>query len=119
MNSQKKNFLQLYYPGLLDVEGFAAEEEFLDVGEELLGVGHLRGNVVGGALAPGVAAQRLRPQAEGALRRAAARGIERHKRVQQERHVVLGDVEVASVNLSGPGHLVELFGGNLRPVGVV
>jgi hypothetical protein len=80
---------------------------------------HLGGHVVGRALAPGVAAQRLRPQAEGALRRAAARGVERDKRMQQERHVVLGDVEVAGVDLGRPGHLVELLRRDLRTVGIV
>ena len=39
--------------------------------------------------------------------------------MQQEGHVVLGDVEVAGVDLGRPGHLVELLGGDLRPVGVV
>ena len=63
--------------GLLDVEGVVVEEELLYVGEELLGLAHLGGHVVGGALAPGVAAEGLRPEAEGALRRAAAGGVER------------------------------------------
>jgi hypothetical protein len=62
-------------------------------------------------------AQRLRPEAEGALRRAAARGVERDVRVQQERHVVAGHVHVALVDLGGPGHRVEVF--NLRAVGIV
>ena len=57
-------------------------------GEVLLRPLHLGGHVVGGALAPGVAAERLRPQAEGALRRAAARGVERDVGMQQEGHVV-------------------------------
>ena len=42
---------------LLDVEGVVVEEEFLDFGEELLGVRHLGGDVVGRALAPRVAAE--------------------------------------------------------------
>jgi hypothetical protein len=104
---------------LLDVEGVVVEEEFLDVGEELLGVRHLGGDVVGGALAPGVAGERLRPEAEGALRRAAAGAVERDVRMQQERDVVARDVHVAGVDVGDPGHvgLVELL--DLRTVGVV
>ena len=37
--------------------------------------------------------------------------------MQQERHVVAGDVHVALVDLGGPGHGVEVF--DLRAVGVV
>ncbi len=103
----------------LDVEGVVVEEELLDVGEELLGVGHLGGDVVGGALAPGVAGKGLGPEAEGALGGAAAGGVERDVGVEQEGDVVLGDVHVAGVDLGGPGHvgLVELF--HLRAVRVV
>ena len=39
--------------------------------------------------------------------------------MQQEGHVVPGDVEVARVDLGGPGHLVELLRRHLRPVGIV
>ena len=105
--------------GLLDVEGVVVEEELLDVGEELLGLLHLGGDVVGGALAPGVAGEGLGPEAEGALRGAAAGGVEGDVGVKEEGHVVLGDVEVAVVDLGGPGHLVELLGGDLRAVGIV
>ena len=69
------------------------------------------------ALAPGVAGERLGPEAEGALRGAAAGGVERDVGVEQERHVVAGDVHVALVDLGGPGHGVEVF--DLRAVGVV
>ena len=57
----------------LDVEGIVVEEELLHFRKVLLGPLHLRGHVVARPLAPCVPAQRLRPQAEGALRRAAAR----------------------------------------------
>ena len=110
-------FAELDGAGLLDVEGVVVEEELLDVGEVFLGPLHLGGHVVGGALAPGVAGERLRPEAEGALRRAAAGGVERDVGVQQERHVVAGDVHVALVDLGGPGHRVEVF--DLRAVGIV
>ncbi len=95
----------------------SSKKNSLTCGEVLLGPLHLGGDVVGGALAPGVAGERLRPEAEGALRRAAARGVERDVGVQQERHVVAGDVHVALVDLGGPGHRVEVF--DLRAVGVV
>ena len=102
---------------LLDVEGVVVEEELLHLGEVLLGPGQLGGNIVCGALAPGVAAQRLRPEAEGTLRRAAARGVERDEGMQQEGHVVAGHVQVALVDFGGPGHGVQIF--DLRTVGVV
>jgi hypothetical protein len=102
---------------LLDVEGVVVEEELLDLGEVLLGPLELGGHVVGGPLAPGVAAEGLRPEAEGALRRAAAGGVERDVGMEQEGHVVLGDVHVALVDLGGPGHRVQVF--DLRAVGVV
>src|SRR5579875_4226763 len=100
--------------GLLDVEGVVVEEELLDVREVLLGPLHLGGYVVGAALAPGVTGEGLRPEAEGALRGAAACAVERDIGVQQERDVVLGDVHVALVDLGGPGHRVEIF--DLRTV---
>src|SRR6185437_10491725 len=102
---------------LLDVEGVIVEEEFLDVREVLLGPLKLGSDVVGGALAPGVTGEGLRPEAEGALRGAAAGGVERDVGVQKERDVVLRDVHVALVDLGGPGHRVEIF--DLRAVGVV
>ena len=86
-------------------------------GKFLLGPGEFGRHIVGGALAPGVTAERLRPQAEGALRRAAARGVERDIRVKQEGDVVAGDVHVALVDLGRPWHRVQVF--NLRTVGIV
>ncbi len=102
---------------LLDVEGIVVEEELLDVGEVLLCPCHFGGNVVGGTLAPGMAAESLGPQAERALRRATARGVERDVRVQKERHVVARDVHVARVDLGSPGHRVEVF--DLRAIRIV
>ena len=110
-------FAELDGAGLLDVEGVVVEEELLHLGEVLLGPCEFRGHVVGGALAPGVTAEGLRPEAEGALRRAAARGVKRDVRVKQEGDVVAGDVHVALVDLGGPGHGVEVF--NLGTIGIV
>ena len=59
----------------------------------------------------------LRPQAEGAQRRAAARGVEGDERVQQERNVVARDVQIALVDLGHPGQRVQIFDG--RPFRVV
>ncbi len=105
--------------GLLDVEGVVVKEKLFDVREELFGMRHLGGDVVGGALAPGVTGEGLRPKAKGALGGAAARGVERNIGVQQEGHVVARDVHVAGVDVGDPGHvrLVELF--DLRTIGVV
>ncbi len=103
----------------LDIEGVVVEKVFLHVGEELLGLGHLGSDVVCAALAPCVAGEGLRPEAEGALGRAAAGGIQRDVRVQKEGNTVFGDVEIAVVDLGGPGHLVELFGADLRAIGIV
>ena len=110
-------FAELDGAGLLDVEGVVVEEELLDFREVLLGPFEFGGHVVGGALAPGVAAEGLRPEAEGALRRATARGVERDVGMEQEGHVVARDVHVALVDLGGPGHRVEIF--DLRAVGIV
>ena len=110
-------FAELDGANLLDVEGVVVEEELLDFGEVLLGPLQFGGNIVGGALAPGVTAERLRPEAEGALRRAAARGVERDVGMQQEGDVVARHVHVALVDLGGPGHRVEVF--DLRTVGIV
>ncbi len=52
---------------------------------------------------------RLRPQAERAHRRAAARGVERNVRIQQERNVVAREIEIALVDLGDPGQLVQIF----------
>lgn len=103
--------------GLLDVEGVVVEEELFDVGEVLLGPGHLGGDVIGRSLAPGVAGEGLGPEAEGALRGAAAGGVEGDVGVEEEGDVVAGDVHVALVDLGGPGHGVEVF--DLGAIGVV
>ena len=99
------------------VEGIVVEEDLLDVGELLEGVAHFVGHVVGRAQAPAVAGMGLRPQAEGAQGRASARGVERNERVQQERDVVAGDIEIALVGLGDPGQRVQVLDG--RAFGVV
>src|ERR1700760_2801922 len=59
----------------------------------------------------------LRPQAESTHRRTAARGVHRDERVQQERNVVIPDVEIAIVNLRDPGERVEIL--DHRRIGIV
>ena len=78
---------------------------------------HLSSHIICRPLAPGVAGEGLGPEAEGALRWAAACGVERDVRVEQEGDVVFGDVHVAFVDLGGPGNGVEIF--DLGSVGVV
>ncbi len=110
-------FAELDGANLLDVEGVVVKEELLHFREILLGPLQLGGHIVGGALAPCVSAERLRPEAESALRRAAARGVERDVGMQQEGHVIAGHIHVALVDLGRPGHGVQVF--DLRAVGVV
>jgi hypothetical protein len=110
-------FAKLDGADLLDVEGVVIEEELLDVREVIPGPLHLGRYIVRRALAPRVAGERLRPQAEGALRWAAAGGVERDVRVQQERHVVPRHVHIALVDLGRPGHRVQVF--DLRAIRIV
>ncbi len=56
-----------------------------------------------------MARMRLRPQAERAHRRTAARGVEGNVRVQQERNVIPAEVQIALVDLRNPGQLVEIL----------
>ena len=55
---------------------------------------------------PGV---RLRPEAEGTHGGTAARGVKRDEGIQQERDVVVGDVEIALVNFADPREFIEVF----------
>ena len=59
----------------------------------------------------------LRPQTERTLGGAAAAGVHGQIRVQQERHVVAAEIEIAFVGLGDPGQRVEIF--DYRRVGVV
>src|SRR5208337_368749 len=51
----------------------------------------------------------LRPQAEGALRWAAASRVQRDKRVKQEWHVVAARVDIALVHIYHVGQSVQIF----------
>ena len=96
-------FAELNGADLLNVEGVIVEEKLLDLREVLLGPLELGRHIICRPLAPCVTAEGLRPEAEGALRGAAARGVERDVRVKQERDVVTCDVHVALVDFGGPG----------------
>src|SRR4029077_12697412 len=94
-----------------------SKENFLASGPVGRGGSHFGGYVVGGAFPPRMSAERLRPEAESTLRGAAARGVKRDERMEQERDIVAGDVEVALVHVSDMGQGVEVL--NLRSVGIV
>jgi len=76
-------------------------------------------HVVGRAHAPGVPRQRLRPETEGAQRRAAARRVKRHVGIQQERYVVLLDGQVLLVNIGSERQGVEFRSLQQRPRRIV
>src|SRR6185369_17230870 len=102
---------------LLDVESIVVEEKFLHVRPMLFGLCHLTRNVITRSFAPGMSTERLRPQAESALGRAATGGVQGYVRMKQERHVVTGNVQIALVNVSHVRQSVEIL--NLRAVGIV
>ena len=64
-----------------------------------------------------MSAERLGPEAERALRRASARRVQGHKGVEQERHVVAADIQVAPVDVGHVRQGVEILDG--RTVGIV
>ena len=101
----------------LNVERVVVKKEFFHVRPVFLGLRHFAGHVVGRALAPRMSTQRLRPQAERTLRRAATRRIERHIRVEQEGNCVAAYVQVAPVNVGDVGQRIQVL--NLRTVGIV
>ena len=67
--------------------------------EELLGAPHLGFDALDAAHAVEVAADRLRPQTEGTLRLAAAPGVERQIRMLQVAVEIVGDRQIAAVNV--------------------
>ena len=64
-----------------------------------------------------MAAQRLRPQAERTLRRAAASGVQRDVRIEQEWNVVARHIEIALVNVNHIGQRIEIC--DVGPVRIV
>ena len=91
-------------------EGVVVEEELLHLREEPASVRDLVDHVLDRARAVAVAAARLRPEAEGALRAAAATGVERDVGMQQVPDEVVLDLEVALVDVDHerqPIHLLQ------------
>src|SRR5579862_7070506 len=88
-------------------EGVVVEKEFLHLREERLGVCHLAVNGVGRFGAVLVPADRLRPEAEGALRGAAPPRVVRDVRVFQIPDDVVLDGQVALVDIHHARQVVE------------
>ena len=98
-------------------EGVVIEEELAHLREELLHVSHLVGDVLRAADAILVPADGLRPEAEGALGRAAAARIHRDVGMLEVADEILFDLEVALVNVGDPRERVHV--GNHLALGVV
>ena len=64
-----------------------------------------------------MSAERLGPEAEGALGGASARGVKRYEGVQQERDVVAADIQVAPVDVGYVRQSVQILDG--RTVGIM
>src|SRR5437868_8564841 len=101
----------------LDIESIVVKEKFFDVRPQVFRLRHLARYVVARALPPRMSTQSLRPQAEGALRRASSRGVKRYIRTQQERYVVPGHIEVALVNLRDVRQRIQIL--DLRCIRIV
>jgi hypothetical protein len=86
-------------------EGVVVEEKLAHLGEKFFGVGHFRGHVFRRAHAVFVAADGLGPEAEGALRRAAAAGVEAQIGMEQVADEILFDLQVAFVGVHHPGQV--------------
>src|SRR5208283_1521425 len=82
-------------------------------------LGDFADDVVGRARAPGVPGNSLGPHAESAEGGAAARGVERDVRVQEERNVVALDLQIAFVDIGGKGKRIEFRGMQLWLRGIV
>ena len=89
-------------------EGVVVEEELLDLREELLHVGHFVGDILRRADAVFVAADGLRPEAEGALGGASAAGVEAHVGMEQVADEILLDLQVALIDIGHPGQGVHV-----------
>ena len=103
--------------GRLEVgEGVVVEHDLLHFGHVLLDPVHFGEHVLGRTHAVAVAADRLRPQAEGALRAAAAAGVEAHVRMLQIADEVVLDLQVALVDRRDERQLVHVLEDRARQV---
>src|SRR5262249_30297557 len=96
-------------------EGVIIEEDLPQVREECLGPPDFGDDTRYTARAPGMATDGLRPEAESAQRRAATRGVERHERMQQEGHIIPGNIEVTLVDLGSERQGIEILILEQRP----
>ena len=76
--------------------------------EELLHVGHFVGDVLRGADAVFVAADGLRPEAEGALGGAPAARVQAHIGMEQVADEILLDLQVALIDIGHPGQRIHV-----------
>ncbi len=90
-------------------EGVVVEEPFAGLREEFHTLADFGGDVFGAADAVFVAADGLRPEAEGAAGFAAAAGVHRDVGVHQVADEVVLDAEVAFVDFGDEGELVHVF----------
>ncbi len=95
--------------GLLIIERVVVEEDLFEAGEIVQHPSTFVGDVVRRAQAPAVAGMGLRPEAEGTHGWTAARRIQRDEWVQEERNVVIAEIEIALVDLRCPGKLIQVF----------
>ena len=95
---------------LANVERVVVKEKFLGLRKHLVRLLEFARHGFDATHAPGVAGKRLRPQAESAESRATARGVEGNERVQQERHIVFFDGQIALVDIGRKRKRIEFFG---------
>ncbi len=90
---------QLNRARLLVIEGVVVEEDLLEAGKVFESPAALVHDIVGRTQAPAMARVGLRPEAERALSRTAARRVERDIRIQQKRDVIAPEIQIALINL--------------------
>src|SRR5207247_7977489 len=98
-------------------EGVVVEEKLLHLRKPALREPNFLDDMTDAAHPVAVPADRLRPQAKGTFRPAAAPGIERYIRVPQIADEVILDPEVPPVQLVDEGQLVHVL--EDRTVGIV
>ena len=77
--------------------------------EEFLHVGHFVGDVLRAADAVLVSADGLRPEAEGALRRATAAGVHADVRMEQVTDEIVLDLQIALIDVRHPREHVHVL----------
>src|SRR6185295_6183082 len=98
-------------------KGVVIEENLFEIWKHLPRALELGRYVLGTASAPRVPADCLRPQTERAKRRTASRGVERNEWVEQERNVVLSDIQIALVNVGRERQRIQIV--KRRAIGVM